>query len=317
MQKEIFDRNDENVPKEIAPKIPPRLKRVTPEWAARVLNRAANNVNNRTISGPLVAAYARDMVDGKWINAHPGGIVFDENGFIIDGFHRLRAVVLSERTIWMWVHYAKRKEMADSIDVGKIRSIDDLSKIDGTPYRNDHAAVVRKMEYGPRLGSTIKLTKGQVRELIGKYWAAMKIVEKSRNHRLSSTVRTALARASVSPASEEYMGRNELQRVTVFQRLCEFLEIFSSGHVKNDGDLAAITLYRYIQNHLGHYTPNDLCKMYMATEIAIQAFLEKKRLEVINVMVKGQYRNKELFPIAEDGNNPRFEKIDTACEILE
>jgi hypothetical protein len=64
---------------------------VTPELAARWLK---NNFRNRSVREDVVSAYARDMANGRWVYTHQG-IAFNDRDELIDGQHRLHAVILS------------------------------------------------------------------------------------------------------------------------------------------------------------------------------------------------------------------------------
>lgn len=73
---------------------------VTPDLAAKWL--ALNIENNRSLRRRAVERYARDMKAGRWL---PCGdpIRFDEQGRLIDGQHRLHAVLSSGVTVRMVV----------------------------------------------------------------------------------------------------------------------------------------------------------------------------------------------------------------------
>jgi hypothetical protein len=73
-------------------------KLVTPEWAMMILKHF--NMGNRRIRKAKVARYARDMTDGHWMTTHQG-IAFDKHGKLIDGQHRLMAVVESGMSVKM------------------------------------------------------------------------------------------------------------------------------------------------------------------------------------------------------------------------
>lgn len=71
--------------------------RVTPELAERWLK---NNGKNRSISIPHVKRLATAMLSGKW-SLNGQTICFDESGRLLDGQHRLSAVVMSGVTVEM------------------------------------------------------------------------------------------------------------------------------------------------------------------------------------------------------------------------
>ncbi|MES2569439.1 MAG: hypothetical protein V4710_05220, partial [Verrucomicrobiota bacterium] len=105
---------------------------VDPDTARRWLE---NNFRNRPLSDDVVQAYARDMINGIWIATHQG-IAFNDRDELIDGQHRLNAIVLSARTIRMMVTFGlpsviEGKEMTtmDAVDRGRPRSVADQLKI--------------------------------------------------------------------------------------------------------------------------------------------------------------------------------------------
>jgi hypothetical protein len=77
-----------------------QTKIITPEWAIDVLEK--HNPRNRKLSEQTVQSYATDMKNGRWFLNHQG-IAFDVNGDLLDGQHRLWAVVLSGKSIDMMV----------------------------------------------------------------------------------------------------------------------------------------------------------------------------------------------------------------------
>ncbi|MEI8064585.1 MAG: hypothetical protein WCH84_11045, partial [Verrucomicrobiota bacterium] len=74
---------------------------VTPALAWQWLK---NNYGNRTIKDDMVVAYARDMVNGVWAATHQG-LAFDVDERLIDGQHRLKAVIMANRTVKMKVTF--------------------------------------------------------------------------------------------------------------------------------------------------------------------------------------------------------------------
>jgi hypothetical protein len=105
---------------------------VTPERARAWLE---NNFRNRPLSDDVVRAYARDMTNGAWIATHQG-IAFNDADELIDGQHRLHAIVLSGVTVRMMVTFGlpskiEGKEMTtmDAVDRGRTRSVADQLKI--------------------------------------------------------------------------------------------------------------------------------------------------------------------------------------------
>ena len=101
---------------------------VTPAMAADWLK---NNFGNRPIKEDVVIAYARDMVNGVWVATHQG-LAFDVDDRLIDGQHRLKAVIMANKTVRMKVSFnlpakINGSEMTtmDCVDRGRTRSVAD------------------------------------------------------------------------------------------------------------------------------------------------------------------------------------------------
>lgn len=77
-----------------------KLQKITPAMAEKWL--ATPNTKNRKLRQRTVEAFAADMRRGKWHITHQG-IAFDEAGNLLDGQHRLAAIVKSGCTIEMLV----------------------------------------------------------------------------------------------------------------------------------------------------------------------------------------------------------------------
>jgi hypothetical protein len=94
---------------------------ITPEWAKYVLEE--KNSGNRALNRQQVERLAKDMERGKWkLNGDP--IRFSEKR-LLDGQHRLSAVVLSGVTIQSVVIFGISDDVFDTIDTGKRRSAGD------------------------------------------------------------------------------------------------------------------------------------------------------------------------------------------------
>jgi hypothetical protein len=95
---------------------------VTPELALKWL---ARNHTNRHLSSGLVAFYSKQMSNGEW-RPNPQPIMIDSDGELLDGQHRLQAVVESEIATWFWVIENCPQSIRDVVDTGKSRTPGDL-----------------------------------------------------------------------------------------------------------------------------------------------------------------------------------------------
>lgn len=105
---------------------------VTPDMAEAWLKR---NFNNRPVSQDTVRAYAREMQRGRWMPVHQG-IAFDIEDNLVDGQHRLLAIIMSRRTVRLMVTFGLPSKVEgtrmvgmDVVDRGKTRSVADQLKI--------------------------------------------------------------------------------------------------------------------------------------------------------------------------------------------
>lgn len=126
-----------------------KVIQVTPVMAQKWLNE--KNPHNRKIYENTVEMYASDMRRGLWA-LNNQGIGFDENGDLIDGQHRLQAIVWSGVTIPLLVVRGIPKNYYDghltqlTIDKQKPRSTgDQLTLSFGIENANLKSAIIRSL----------------------------------------------------------------------------------------------------------------------------------------------------------------------------
>lgn len=106
------------------------IENVDPGTAQRWLEK---NKVNRKIRAPLVARYARDMAGRRW-RITGQSLAFDIHGNLIDGQHRLKAIVKSGVTLSFAIIRGLPPEARAYIDVGAKRTLTDQFTILG--YQN-------------------------------------------------------------------------------------------------------------------------------------------------------------------------------------
>lgn len=117
---------------------------ITPEVATQML--ALNIANNRPISMSVINQYTNDMLQEKWIQT-ADSLKFNKQGRLIDGQHRLHAIIKAEVTVEMWVATELDENAVKYIDTGRKRSSNDLLQMQGIGggYSADISAVTRKI----------------------------------------------------------------------------------------------------------------------------------------------------------------------------
>lgn len=111
---------------------------VTPEIAKYAIGLIPNG--QRLLRKPRVAAIAADIVRGHWDGAICNPIRISSDLKLIDGQHRMHAVVLAEKTVPMWIEL---RESFEHIDECRARNFTDNLGMSGVANATMTAAVVR------------------------------------------------------------------------------------------------------------------------------------------------------------------------------
>lgn len=112
---------------------------VTPGMAKSWLERAGEG--HRTISPQKVAKMVRDIKAGDYL-VTANAIGFDSDGRLIDGRHRLAAVVQSELTVRTWVVFGMEPVAIDVTDDTRARTHGDMLRMHGETHYSTLAAMV-------------------------------------------------------------------------------------------------------------------------------------------------------------------------------
>jgi hypothetical protein len=150
----------------------PELKTITPEIALRMLEL---NTVNRPLTETNVATLVKEMKGGRWkINGDM--IRLSVGNVIIDGQHRLHAVVRSGITIQTWVMEGLPSDVFDTIDVGKRRSSGDTLGCRGeqNSYRLAASLIMIDKYITGRVEKSVQYTNTEVEGLLVKYPEARK-----------------------------------------------------------------------------------------------------------------------------------------------
>lgn len=126
-----------------------QIKTITPQWAKRILE--TRNPHNRRISEVFVSKMARDIANGAFVATHQG-IAFNESGDLLDGQHRLAAVVMANKPITipvttgvpaMYKVNGSSINTFELIDGGKPRAVGQMLQMAGFANGNKIAAAVK------------------------------------------------------------------------------------------------------------------------------------------------------------------------------
>ncbi len=116
---------------------------VTPELAEEYLEA---NTDNRRLVAERVLRFGEDMEAERWRDYHPHGISFDREGRLVDGQHRLAAILLSGKSVVMRVTRGLDPEMQSVFDLGAPRMTGDVLRRGGI-LNSTHAGTIISMLY--------------------------------------------------------------------------------------------------------------------------------------------------------------------------
>jgi hypothetical protein len=117
-----------------------KVTRITPSIARAMLER--NHLNTRPLNRRRIIGLAQIMRQGGWRLTHQG-IALDPEGNILDGQHRLYAVVEADTTVQMMVTSGMDPADFAVIDVGKPRTVSDILTISGFKDTSKLGAALR------------------------------------------------------------------------------------------------------------------------------------------------------------------------------
>lgn len=113
---------------------------VTPAVAEKML--AAKPDRQRMISEHTVQLYVAEMLADRW-RENGETLKQDADGLLLDGQHRLTAIVRSGVSVWMTVAKGIDPEAFSTIDVGRKRTAGDIMSIAGLPNGKHQASLAR------------------------------------------------------------------------------------------------------------------------------------------------------------------------------
>lgn len=134
------------------------VERITPAIAKRILD--TQNMNNRHISMKDAYKYAKIMKEGRWKLGEP--IMFDEDGILRDGQHRLKAVIVANMPIEFVVEKGLDREIINDLNTGRATTLKNKGEIFLEPNKMEakmYPIISKAMNFFENHGkfSTVKL----------------------------------------------------------------------------------------------------------------------------------------------------------------
>ena len=112
---------------------------INPIVAQRLLK---DNVGNRKPSERAVLMYAKDMEEGRWKTNTGDTIKISKTNRLLDGQHRLLAIIKSNKTYEFTIAYNVPDDVFDVIDTNKNRSKNDVFTIAKIPNSSACSSII-------------------------------------------------------------------------------------------------------------------------------------------------------------------------------
>jgi hypothetical protein len=262
---------------------------ITPAMAEDFLK---HNRKNRKLNETRIKAYASVMKRGEWFAINQG-IAFDKAGNLLDGQHRLMAIIHANKPVIMLVVEGLDSASQLVIDQPLVRRFhDQIGLQKGRHVTFQHIAAAKQMMVG--ITASLKNQKfQQIRDILTvdrfytKHHGAIEFA-------LSLFSKKSVRRVSISPvfaviARAAYDLENR-------DRLREFAEVLITGMAQSQSDVAAVQLRNYLLNLVSTRYHSERIDIYKRTELALQGFLNNDPVP----QTKRLTLDHELFPIPGD-----------------
>lgn len=212
----------------------------------------SHNISNRKPNKAQIGYYARMMREGKWM-LNGESIVFDNKGNLIDGQHRLMAVVASGATIKSVVVRNVDGDSFATIDQGKARCAKDSFSIMNIPNSTNISAAIRKFIMMKRHD-----------------FASMSTVAKSHYNSSGKGKVSAMEHIDIYLSSPQFW-QNEWS----FGYSC-----YNRCHIMSLTDVMAISAYLHLEKGYDLEVVHDFFK-----QIFFEEYTENKTLSIFRRMV--------------------------------
>lgn len=250
---------------------------VTPETAKFWLERG--NVRNRKISENTVRKYVTDMLKDRW-RFVPDAITFASDGTLLNGQHRLTAIVRSGKSVWLLVATNVAHDAMLAMDQGLGRRLYDVAKVSGTDLSRKETECAEAMCRGRAV--RLDITKQEKLDFARRYADAI---------RFSVT--------SYTPKRGRGLDRGEIYAVIARARVCHplagstiarFAQILAHGAVEDMSPLDVMVCR--LRDSL---TPTiTQTERYDRTAYTLRAFMSGRAVKLIRSVPT------EMFPLPED-----------------
>jgi hypothetical protein len=264
---------------------------ITPVMAEAMLEK---NKKNRKIRNYVLWRYTDDMVAGNWKRSHQS-IALDGRGNILDGQHRLIAVVRSGKTVRMSVSRNVPPQSQVVMDDGVRRTDRDAFSLLGGEHANVNGLqiAITKFMLAPT-DNRVSHTRQKTYAALNNYAESIEFADGVLQPRCKGVsiapVGAAIARAHYNAHSE-----GDVDRIKAFAT------ILMEGYCNTAKDHAAVRLRDWL---LLHSSKANRIEKYEKTLFALRAFMNKEDIFHLRACKKDIYPldGAEKYRVVHSGN---------------
>ena len=242
-----------------------KMETINPEQAAKYLD---SFKGNRAIRQQHVNYLASQMQAGLWRETHQG-IAFNQGNELVDGHHRMWAIIMSDTTIKTMVTRGLAEDDVAFLDVGLVRDMKDAAHYDGVDVDPMVWPVAKILVRGVTLASP-KVPFPIVNGWYQHYKAGIDAAIEYRGtcqpmrQKMNSVMTAAIARAFYG------MERPMLDK---------FILTLKTGQAEAKADMAAVVLRdAWLTGRVGKAQSSEA---YFKTTAALRAFSERRQIKTL------------------------------------
>lgn len=258
-----------------------QLYDVTPDLAATWLE---HNTRNRKLRQSVVERYAADMKAGRWM-VTGDAIQFDTHGAVINGQHRLWAVLEAGVNVPMMVAFGLDPDVVAVLDDHLKRNLRDVAGIRNptSSVQHQHASIANLLVLtsirvtAPEVWQARRdITRQTQLEMLDRHWDAIEFAY--RECFKSASMRYVTIASVMTPVARAYYTRDK-------ERLRQFGRVMLTGMTESNADSTAVTL-RNLLMKAAAATPGRMVRagaevIYRKAERALDAFLKNESLSAL------------------------------------
>ena len=235
-------------------------ERITPETAQKYLEKNTNNYRKMNLT--RVSCYATDMKAGKW-QYNGEGIKFAKNGILLDGQHRLAAIVKAGVPVDMLVI----RDIEDNVNVYDIGSSRSLAMIlqEGNTLVATAAFIVNNCDTRKYKGNMV----------IADYVIKHKELLQSAYNACSVTSKAICRKAAVLAATYCLLRDGE-----DYDEICNFFRTANSGLPAGNNDPSSALIFRNLLPEHKCKDTDDRRQLFCITYTAIKDYLKSKHRQL-------------------------------------